>query len=99
MAFQQSETSPELARRTGGASFVVDFPAQYQTVLRALLPVIGGEIPFYRMRFQVIFSSPELNLPVDDTTFYPFLEVRVSERDTLYATVVVPLWPVRAACS
>lgn len=86
-----SYSGADIARRTGGASFVVDFPAQYQTVLRALLPVIGGEIPFYRLRFQVIFSSPELNLPVDDTTFYPILEVRVSERDTLYATVVVPL--------
>ena len=62
-------------------------------MLRALPPVIGGEIPFYRMRFQVIVYSvlQQVDLLADDNTFYALLEVRVSERDTLYATVVVPL--------
>jgi len=87
------QSGADLARRTGGASFVVDFPAQYQTVLRALLPVIGGEIPFYRMRFQVIVGSVQrqVDLLADDNTFYALLEVRISERDTLYADIVVPL--------
>lgn len=88
-----SQSGADLARRTGGASFVVDYPAQYQTVLRALLPVIGGEIPFYRMRFQVIVYSvlQQVDLLADDNTFYALLEVRISERDTLYADIVVPL--------
>lgn len=90
-----SHSGADLARRTGGASYIVDFPAQYQTVLRALLPGIGDEIPFYRMRFQVIVGGErherQVDLLADDNTFYALLEVHLSERDTLYAYVVVPL--------
>jgi len=87
-----SLTGADLARRTGGAAFFTDFPTQYRTAMRGLLSVVGSEIPFYRIRFAVkVGAASEVDVLAAGNTLYGYLQVRPSERDVLYADVVVPL--------
>jgi len=89
-----SSSGADLSGRTGGAAFFIEFPAQYRTALRGLFPVISGEAPYYRMRFSVSVGSwtnDQVNALAEGNTLLVYLEVRPSERDRLYADVVVPL--------
>jgi len=84
----------DLARRTGGAAFSIEFPAQYRTAMRGLLSVVGGEVPFYRVSFAVTVSSASgVDALAEGNTLYAYPVIRIGERkeDVLYPLLVVPL--------
>lgn len=82
------EAAAELAVRTGGVFFKIEFPATYHTALRGLNSLLSGDLPFYRMRFSVTSDYAAAFTP--GNTLFMYVRIKVSEGDHVFVPVVLP---------
>lgn len=84
----QMHAAAELAVRTGGSFVLVDYPVQYLAALQGLDRLLGGAMPYYRMRFSLTIDPPGVAIP--GNTLYTSVIVELSGRGTLYVPIVLP---------
>ena len=84
----QMHAAAELAVLTGGSFVLVDDPVQYRAALQGLDRLLGGAMPFYRMRFSLTISPA--GVAISGNTLYTNVVVELSERDILHVPIVLP---------